>query len=74
MYLKGTGLPVKHGRVILVPFKKWLVQCTLLYTGQIRYQKHTAMFNWSPCMVELISGSEAVSGELRHARDWGQGG
>ena len=36
-------------------FKKWLVQCTLLYTCTlnksllIRYQKNKAMFNWSPC-------------------------
>ena len=27
-----TGWPVKHGRVFLVPCKKWLVQCTLLHT------------------------------------------
>ena len=26
-----TGLPVKYGRVFLVPCKKWLVQCMLLY-------------------------------------------
>ena len=32
--------------------KRRLVQCTLLYTCTLeksRYQKNTAMFNWSPC-------------------------
>ena len=51
-----TGWPVKHGRVFLVPWKKWLFQCTCeqwckldksVYT---RYQKNTAMFIWSPCI------------------------
>ena len=37
-----------------VPCKKWLVQCTLQYICPLdksltRYQKHTAMFKWSPC-------------------------
>ena len=27
-----TGWPVIHGRVFMVPFRTWLVQCTLLYT------------------------------------------
>ena len=41
-----TGWPVKHGRIYLVPCKKWLVQCTLLYTCTLdsllltRYQIH----------------------------------
>ena len=52
-----TGWPVKHGRVFLVPWKKrrfsvqiysgvhWKVDKALFS----KYQKHTAMFNWSPC-------------------------
>ena len=50
-----TVWPVKQGRVFLVPCKKGLVQCTLLYKCTLdkslftRYQKHMAMFNWSPC-------------------------
>ena len=51
-----TGRPVNHGRVFLVPSKKWLVQCTLLYMCTLdksllsRYQKKkTFIFNRSPC-------------------------
>ena len=29
---KCTTQPVKHGRVFMVPCKKWLFQCMLLYT------------------------------------------
>ena len=42
-------------RVFLVPCKTWLVQLTILYRSTLdkslftRYNKHTAMFNWSPC-------------------------
>ena len=58
---QNTGWPVKHGRVFLqYLWKKWLVQCVLLYTCTqdkplfTRYQKHTAMFNWSPCIPWYI--------------------
>ena len=53
-----TTWPDKHGRVVLVPCKKWLVQYMLLYTCSLdeslfsSYQKNTDMFNWSPCMLE----------------------
>ena len=30
LFMICTGWPVKHGRVFLVPFYKWLVHCTLL--------------------------------------------
>ena len=33
-----TVSPVKHGRVFLVPCKKWLVQCKILYT-RTKYRK-----------------------------------
>ena len=42
--------------------------CTVVYTGKvtfIMYQKHTAMYNWSPCivgplMVNSVSSSPAL--------------
>ena len=40
----------------LVPCKWWLVQCTVIKTCRLdkslltRYQKRTAMSNWSPCI------------------------
>ena len=29
----ATGWPVIHGRVFLIPWKTWLVMCTLLYSS-----------------------------------------
>ena len=43
---------------------KWLFQCTLLYTYSLdkplftRYQKHSAMFNWSPCRFRVRAINE----------------
>ena len=34
-----TGWPVIHGHVFLLPYKKWLVQCTVAYTGQVTFYK-----------------------------------
>ena len=51
-----TGWPAKHCSIFLVPCKQWHVQCTLLFTCTLdnsllpMYEKHTAMFNWSPCI------------------------
>ena len=52
---------------VLVPCKKWLVQCRLLYTTCTlnnslitRYKKHTAMYNWSPCS-KAISKHNTIS-------------
>ena len=59
-----TTRPVKHGRVFLVPCKKWLVYT--LYTRTLdkscfsRYQKHTVMFNWAPCISGLHRGAEPL--------------
>ena len=45
-----TGWTVIHGRVILVPCKKW--QNTVAYTGQCTfYQNNTVMCIWSGCTV-----------------------
>ena len=42
----GHKLYLQGDQLNMVPFKKWLVQCTrLLFT------RYTAMFNWSPCMI-----------------------
>ena len=47
--IRGTLWPNKHNRVVLDPFKKWLVKCTLLYTRTreksplTRYQNYMAM-------------------------------
>ena len=49
-----TECPIKHDCVFLIPWKKWLVQCTRVQKHTLdkslftRYQKNTAMFNWSP--------------------------
>ena len=54
-----TIRPDKYGRVFLAPCTSDLsIYATLLpYTGQVtffkRYQKHTAMFNWSACISRL---------------------
>ena len=59
-YYSTTEWPVKHGRVFLVHWKKWLVQCTRLQwhtldkTRYTRYQKNTAMYNWPPCTWILV--------------------
>ena len=69
-----TGWPVNKGRVFLVPWKKWLVQCThvqwrtldkSLYT---RYQINTAMFNWSPCIIILYTPIDTLYRSLSHSR------
>ena len=44
-----TTRPI-HGRVVLVPFKKWLVHCELLYTGPVTFYKvHTR--TTQPCIT-----------------------
>ena len=50
-----VGQSNNHGHVYLVPCKKTcpVYASVHVYTGNIsftRYQKHTTMFNWSPCI------------------------
>ena len=48
-------------RVFLVPCRKWFVNCTLQYTCKLDkslftgYQKHAAMYDWSPCTFRFIT-------------------
>ena len=52
-----TGWPVKHSRVVLVPWKTWLIQCRLLYSSVCvlvsLYQNNTTMFNWPPHKIYI---------------------
>ena len=65
----STGWPVIHGRVFLVPCKKWLVHwpvygCKGAYTGQVPYYKvpeNTAMFIWSGCTVYIADHAVIIS-------------
>ena len=49
----------KNGRVFLVPYEKWLIHCTLQYTCTLDksiftgFQKHTVLYNLSPCTYIL---------------------
>ena len=45
-----TSRQDKHDRVVLVPLLYILYQCILDQSLLTRYQKHTAMYNWSHCI------------------------
>ena len=52
-----TTRPDKHGLVFLVPCNLFsLSYCTCAVDNTLfkRYQKHTAMFNWSPCIKPAV--------------------
>ena len=44
----GTGWPVVHGRVVLLPSKTWLVQCMLLYS-RVHFSQGTRTTR--PCLT-----------------------
>ena len=57
----------EHYRVFLIPCKKLLVLCSLFYMRTLdksRYQKHTAMSNLSPCILQRVC----------HEQGWPMGG
>ena len=79
----NTGWPVNHGRVFLVPCKKWLVQCTwVAYTGKVTAYKvpeNTDLFIWlgnrlintRPVIIlKSDSYSDGILREILHLIGW----
>ena len=66
-----TGWPDKHGRVDLVSCKKWLVQCTILYTLTLdkssftRYQKHRPTYNY-----DSLYSSQLLADKGLYMKKW----
>ena len=79
-----TGWPILHGRVFLVPCKRWLVQCTrvyctVAYTRQLTFykvpEKNRTIFIWSGCIWQswLVVRCEIGSARPLHENSsWGQ--
>ena len=48
-----AGWPVKHGRVFLVPWKKWLFHCSVGYFTRVHWTSHFLQCtrNTRPCLT-----------------------